>query len=108
MDATEFGVYIIRECPAWKVEILHPRSAIFSVANIARVYIEEGSDKGVWDVSVHIKDEHVKVIVSRTFLELHGDSPAAFAGKIAGWVDAVIQDVSQLLKRISSQPDGGA
>jgi len=107
MDATEFGVYIVREYPSWKVEMLHPNGAIFSADN-ARVYIEQGSDKGVWDVSIHIRNEHVRVIISRTFRELQGDSPATFAGKVAGWVVIVLQEVSQLLKRISSQPEGGA
>lgn len=106
MEATEFGVYIIREFPAWKVEILHPQSAIFSVDN-ARVYIEQGSDKGVWDVSIHIRNEHVRVIISRTFLETYEDNPATFAGEIAGWVVIVLQEVSQLLNRISPEPEGG-
>ena len=104
MKATEFGVYIIREFPAWKVEILHPQSAIFSVDN-ARVYVEQGSDKGVWDVSIHIRNEHVRVIISRTFLETYEDT-ATFAGEIAGWVVIVLQEVSQLLKRISPHEGG--
>ena len=107
MEATEFGTYIIKEHPAWKVEMLHPKSAIFRVAKLARVFISEGPDKGVWRVEVHISDGQVNVRVTRTFPEEWGEmfSPDKFGKRLADWVWSVVLESLRLLKRISNETE---